>query len=183
MHEYWLETPRAGSDIINYVVLLRSVCSLLFSIDIPPSSSTLTLQSNSIHLDWEMQSLQSLSRLQMHEASRTWRKYTVHIKTTIVTGLLSVLQTVDFNLIAILQVCLRNWGIRVHTLAINHQSWSPFLTDASVVEVLIRYTGTFQECLNNGATGCRRSHVEGNVLCNTRPYDQLEYVAIVIICH
>ena len=36
MHEYWLETRRALSDAINYAILLHSMCSLLFSVDILP---------------------------------------------------------------------------------------------------------------------------------------------------
>jgi hypothetical protein len=189
MHEYWFETRRAElvSDTINYVILLHSVCSLLFSVDIPPSSSALlTLQSNPIHLDWWMRGLRSRCRLQtqMHGKLREQGVRILYIsKTTFVVGLLVVLQTVDLNLITILQVCLRNRGLGVHTLAINHKSWAPSPTDASALKVLIHYPRTFQECLYNGATRSRRSHFERNVLCSTRPYDQLKYVVIVVICH
>ena len=183
MHEYWLEMRRALSRHHNYVVLLHSVCSLLFSVDILPSFSALTLRSNLI-LDWRMQ----VCGVWITDLHRELREQGVRIlyisKATFTTWLLVVvLQTVNLNLIPILQVCLRNWGIGVHTLAINHKLWPASPADTSALKVLIRYLRTFQKCLNNGATRSRWSHFESNVLCNTRPYDQLEYVAIVIICH
>src|SRR6266852_2093164 len=119
--------------------------------------------------------------MQMHGKLREQGVRILYISKTI--GLLEVSQTADLNLITILQVCLRNWGLGVHTLAINHKSWPPSPTDASALEVLIRYPRTSQECLYNGATRSRQSHFESNVLRNTRSYDQLKYVAIIIICH
>jgi hypothetical protein len=67
-------------------------------------------------------------------------------------------------------------------LAIDHKSWSLSATETSALRVLIRDPGAFQIGLYDGTAGCRRPHLENNVLCNTRPYDQLEYVVVVVIC-
>ena len=95
------------------------------------------------------------------------------------------LQTCDLNLISIFQVCLGNWRIWVHPVAINHKprsSNSTLPAGTLAFRVFVCNPRTPQKCLDDGAAACCWSYLERNVFRHTRSHDQFEYV-IILFCN
>ena len=92
------------------------------------------------------------------------------------------LQTCDLDLISIFQVCLGNWCIWIHPVAINHKPWpsnSTLPAGTLAFRVFVRNPCTPQKRLDDGAAACCWSHLERNVFRHTRSYDQFESVVIL----